>query len=166
MTPSLYFSKDKVIKQQYNEPHADAVGKIESLSFTADLQTNQPILAINSDMDKLKVDYLNAEKNSASVCFLIILTVFLKLKVDGDFIFDHDMQFTVALKDPHAPFIAIEKASNESTDAGGILGMDCLSLNLLPCPTSVPKMKNVEIIFLIDRSGKHLKLYSSISFLP
>ena len=71
---------------------------------------------------------------------------------DGGFTTDHDWSFLVYYNNPYAPHLLRETGDRSAT---GLMKDDLLMLNFFPeVPENTYSNRN-EIIFVIDRSGKH-----------
>ncbi|BHF69187.1 von Willebrand factor A domain-containing protein 5A [Sparganum proliferum] len=78
-------------------------------------------------------------------------TFAMKVALQSDFKFDHDLEMEIVFADPNKLMIAYEEG--DSKEKSGILSLDCLTVDFLPVFKEETDTRN-EVIFLIDRSGK------------
>ncbi|EUB58054.1 von Willebrand factor A domain-containing protein 5A [Echinococcus granulosus] len=103
--------------------------------FSAAVSSSSVIKSITSANQQLSIEYLDEHKSSANIALL------------SHFDFTEDFQMEIAY-DNVSTFSAVECSSDEN----GFFSSDCVLVNFLP-HFLTPYQTNVEIIFVIDRSG-------------
>lgn len=109
-----------------------------SFHFSADLSSSANIKSISSPNNQLSVNFLNDQHRRAQVILC------------SHFDFTEDFVLNIAFENIEN-FLAVERSSAEN----GLFSSDCVLINFLPRLPCLPHY-NVEVVFVIDRSGRLL----------
>ncbi|VDL59464.1 unnamed protein product [Hymenolepis diminuta] len=134
---SRYVPKNYGRNRQFGKPFHPKWSSLipYSFHFSVNLSSSSIIKSIASPNNQISVEYLDDQHRSA------------KAVLFSHFDFTEDFILNISYENVEN-FLAVESSSSEN----GLFSSDCVLINFLPRLPCLPQ-SNVEIIFVIDRSG-------------